>query len=82
MSDCLPHASFDIWLAVVNLWVTHWAGRPLADLPVWPWAAAYCLGWTANTTATRYCAWLRDVRALSLPAPSVVWGSALAEVAR
>jgi hypothetical protein len=77
MPDCLPRATFETWLAVVALWVTHWEGHPLADLPAWPWAAAYRLGWSANQTAMCYCAWLREVQVLSLPAPPVVWGEAV-----
>jgi hypothetical protein len=74
--------TFESWLAVVDLWVMHWTGRHLADLPAWPWAAAYRLKWSSNYTATLFCAWLRETQALSLPARTVEWGSALAEAAR
>jgi hypothetical protein len=78
MSDCLPRATFETWLRVVNLYLVHWTGRELADLPVFPWETAYALGWGSNRTATLYTAWLGEIQALSLPAPSVRWGEAVA----
>jgi hypothetical protein len=79
MPDGLPRAPFEAWLWVVNLYLVHWMGRDLADLPAFPWETAYALGWGSHRTATLYVARLCEVQALSLPAPSVMWGEAGAD---